>query len=162
MSTFVSDEGVWRPANEKVGLVNKSDKVIINNGKEVQPGDPFVYEGPDRAAVEELEKEDEKTLGKDFRTDPEYLQATRNMGFNNPDEHLSQIGYDKEKAKSKFREKAKTTMAHEPPEKKEEVLAMGGGKDTSGEGQDIVGGFGEQRVRSVNEVRKRGRPRKSK
>jgi len=54
MPTWVSKRGKWLPAKEKIGLVNKSEKVITYNGVEIQPGDPFVYDGPDREALKSL------------------------------------------------------------------------------------------------------------
>ena len=60
MSSWTSFEGVWYPAKEKVGLINHSDVAIKNpiSGEEIGPGEPWIYEGPDRAALLELYEAD--------------------------------------------------------------------------------------------------------
>ena len=52
--------------------------------------------------------------------------------------------------------------AHKDPEKKEEIVSLGGGRDTSGnKDNDIVGGFGDEKVRPMSEIKKkRGRQKK--
>jgi hypothetical protein len=152
MPTYVSNRGVWHPAKEKVGLVNKSDKPIEYNGKTIQPGEPFVYEGPDREAIKELHLAGRTTFGQDFKTDPEFLQMVRNRGFQSVEEYLSMIGYDEEKAEKEFEERAAVVQAHEVPKRHAEIKMLGGGKDTSGNRQDLHGGFGEERLRTPAEV----------
>ena len=49
--TFVSKDGIWHPAKEKIGLVNRSGKTKTIDGKRIKPGDPYIYEGADRAAL---------------------------------------------------------------------------------------------------------------
>ena len=41
MSRYVSKEGVWFPAKEKVALVNRSGKPKKIGGKVIQPGEPY-------------------------------------------------------------------------------------------------------------------------
>jgi len=167
MPNYVSDGGVHYPAKEKVGLTNTSDKPYDNNGEEVAPGDPFIYEGPDRAAVKELAEasgliadpnkkiEDlQVTFGTDFRKDPDFLQMTRTMGFNTPEKYLKSIGYDNEAEKKKFEERAAVIQKHELPKRHKEALILGGGKDGSiGGKQHVIGGWGNKRERSISELK---------
>ena len=146
MPTFVSNKGLWSPAKEEVGLINKSDKVIEYDGKKIQPGQPFVYSGPDREALKMLNIAGAATLGTDFRHDPEFRQAVRNQGFESIEEYLKHIGYDEEADTKKFKEKTAKVKAHEIPERVKKIDAMGGGKDFSGnKDNDIVGGFGDEK-----------------
>ena len=75
MPRFISKEGVWHPAKERVALKNLSGKTKKVDGEDVQPGDDYIYEGADRAALFELYKLKVETLGEDFRKNPEFLQA---------------------------------------------------------------------------------------
>lgn len=136
MPTFISVQGEMRPAKETVGLTNHSDKTITVNGKEVGPGMPYVYEGPDRAALFMLweqsgKPEDAKQcmtyLGSSFRTDPEFIARVRQMGFSNIDEYLKAIGYDEVADKKRCEEKAMTVKSHEVVKRAKEIEVYGGG-----------------------------------
>ena len=61
----VLDVLLWHPAKEHVVLPH-----LAGTKNEV-------YDGPDRAALLELFKQKVETLGQDFRTNPEFLQAIR-------------------------------------------------------------------------------------
>jgi len=153
MPTYVSDKGVWSPAKEVIGLTNVSEKSFKYKGKTIKPGQPFVYEGADRAALQELHAQKVETLGSDFRHDPEFRQAVRNQGFENVEEYLKYMDYDEKADSEKFKKMATKVTAHEMPEVVKEIKQMGGGKDFSGNrGNDVIGGFGEQRERSSTEV----------
>ena len=146
MPSFISDGGLWSPAKETIGLINKSDKVIKYQGKEINPGEPFIYVGPDREALKMLHEAGAATLGTDFRHDPEFLQAVRNQQFDDIEQYLKHIGYDEEAEKKKFKERTATVKAHEVPTKVEQIKAMGGGKDFSGnKDNDVGGGFGDEK-----------------
>ena len=166
MPNYISHKGVLHPAKEKVALTNTSDKPFEYNGEMVAPGDPFIYEGPDRASINELVKvngldinpekkieELQVTFGTDFRHDPEFLQAIRNMQFNTVEDYLKWIGYDEEAEDKKFKEKASVVRKHELPKRKKENLFVGGGKDFSGSKQDVIGGFGDQKERKPAEIK---------
>ena len=154
MAKFISDGGQWSPGKEHIGLTNLSDKPIKYDGKTYEPGEPFIYIGPDREAVKMLNEAGEEKLGHYFKNDPEFLQAVRNIGFQNADEYLAQIGYDEEKAKEEFNKKASVVNKHELPKKAKEIIIMGGGKDTSGsKDNDVIGGFGEVKVRKPSDVK---------
>lgn len=170
MATWVSDEiGKWHPAKEIAGLVNISNKPIeitqtSSDGKKfkvtVQPGAPYTYEGPDRAAMfqwwEENGRPDAKTMkklegditmGEDFRTNTEFMEQYakfRNMfGFNSVEEYLKYLGYDAEKAHARFEEKASIVAKHDLPERVPEIKKLGGGQDYATGRHNVYGGFGE-------------------
>ena len=168
MPEFVSNSGEWTPKKERIALKNKSDEVIVNphanDGKPVEPGQEFIYEGPDREAVkmiEETEGKGAKKIGRKFTRDAEFIKAVKTMGFNTVPEYLKFIDYDEAVAEAKFKE-VKDAKSHEPEVKKEEPLITGAGIDQTGnESADVIGGFGDERLRPASEVRKgRGRPRK--
>ena len=147
MPNYVSKGGVWYPAKEKVGLTNLSGKTKEVDGKKVKHGDPYVYEGPDRAALFELYQIDQSgkttTLGQDFKTDPEFINRVRQLGFKDVDEYLKSVGYDPEQVEVEFKKKARVVNKHELPERVKEIETLGGGKDFSGQGKDVRGGFGQ-------------------
>ena len=137
MPNFVSKDGVWYPANEKVGLTDHKG----TDGR--KKGDPYVYEGPDRAALFELFKAGVETFGGDFRHDAELLNRVRSLGFDSVDQYAQAVGYDPKKAEKEFKEKASKVTKHELPKKVEAIQKLGGGTDTSGQGNIRYGGFGQ-------------------
>lgn len=145
MPNFISDNGKWYPAKEKVGLENKSDASFEYDGKTIEPGEPFVYEGPDREALKELELQGLEFLGKDFRNDPEFLQGIRNMGFQDVEDYLSVVGYNEDKAKKDFKEKASKVKSHEIKERVQAIKVLAGGQAPNKE-EAVVGGFGAEKL----------------
>lgn len=148
MPTYHSKMGVWHPSKERVALKNYSDKTIKNpstdekfKDEEVKPGEDFIYSGPDRAALFELWKDKVANLGTDFRTDPEFLQAVRNMGYQNYKKYLKDIGFDEKKAQEDFDERAEKVNLHELPKKVNAINTLAGGMDTAGGGNDMRGDF---------------------
>jgi hypothetical protein len=140
--------GVWHPAKERVALKNYSDKTIKNpstdekyKDEEVKPGEDFIYSGPDRAALYELWKDKVETLGTDFRKDPEFLQAVRNMGYSTYTKYLKDIGYDEKAANEQFEKEAEIVNMHELPKRVKAIDMLAGGKDTAGGGNDVFGAF---------------------
>ena len=158
MPQYTSCKGTWHPAKEQIGLVNKSESEIEHNGKKIKPGEHFIYEGPDREAIKELFIAKQETFGSDFRRDTEFLQSVRNMGFEAGEKgveaYLKFIGYDEEADDKKFKEEASVINRHTLPQRHKEILAMGGGNDTSGAKQDVIGGFGDERERKTVELKK--------
>ena len=141
MPTYVSKNGVFHPAKEHAVLPHLS-------------GTPNeVYDGPDRAAMHELAlahgvdtngKPKELTFGIDFRNDPDMINRARSLGFKNVDEYARAMGYNKtkeEEAKINA-EKDNIVNKYEPPKRSEEHKMLGGGTDTSGQGNDTYGGLG--------------------
>lgn len=157
MSNFVSDKGIWHPAKERVALVNRGTKPIENMTKKgmetVQPGEDFIYEGPNRMAVKMIHENGGEYLGHDFRNDPDFRQSIRNQGFETIEDYLKNLGYDEVADKKKFEERAAVLKKSEIAKKAEEIRIMGGGKDYSGnKDNDVIGGFGDERLRSPKEL----------
>lgn len=143
MPRYFSDRGEWHPVKEKVGLVHRGTEAIEVDGKVVNPGEPYIYEGPDRAALFELWKAGVEKFGENFKNNPEFLQSMRNQGYDSVPKFLKAMGYDEKKATEDFTEKASVINKHELPAKVKMVETLGGGQDFSGQGKDIPGGFGE-------------------
>ena len=141
MPRYISKDGVWFPAKEKVGLDNKSGKEIEVNGVKVGAGEPFIYEGPDRAAVVELHKTGEETMGQHFENDPDLVDRVRQRGMKDMKEYKKRVGYDPDKAEKEFQEKASVVHKHELPKRAKAIEIMGGGR---GGGKYSKGGFGDQ------------------
>lgn len=140
--------GVWYPSKEKVALKNHSDKSIKNpstdeklKDEEVKPGEDFIYSGPDRAALYELWAAKVSNFGTDFRQDPEFLQAVRNMGYTTYKKYLKDIGFDEKKMEQEFSERAEKVTVHELPKKVNAINMLAGGRDTAGGGNDVRGDF---------------------
>lgn len=158
MPNWISLRGKWFPCKEKVALKNLSKDPFKYKNEVIQPGDPFIYEGPDREAIKHLVLEGLETLGTDFRRDPEFLQMVRTMGFTAGEQgvgdYLTFIGYDEEADEKRFKDQASVVKKHDLPERHREILTMGGGRDTTGnKSADIIGGFGEEKVRPAAELR---------
>ena len=148
MPSYVSNKGKWYPQKEKVALKNLSDKTIENpsteeklKGEKIEPGEDFIYSGPDRAALYELWQAKVENFGEDFRTNPEFLQAVRNMGYTSYKQYLKDIGFNEEKIDKEFEEKAEKINKHELPKRVAALDTLAGGRDTSGGGQDVKGDF---------------------
>ena len=138
MPKYISKDGVWHPAKEKVPLVDHKG----TDGR--KKGDPYIYEGPDRAALLELFRAGEDHFGRDFHHDADLLRRIRELGYKNINDYAKAVGWDKEKVEKDFNEKAAKVNVHDLPKKVKAIQQMGGGKDLSGGGQDRLGGFGTQ------------------
>lgn len=156
MPSYISKGGIWYPKNERVGLKNNSKETIKNpstsekfKGEEIKPGEDYIYEGPDRAALFEFWKEKVEFFGTDFRKEPEFLQACRNMGYNSYKTYLKDIGFDEKRLEEEFAKKVNEVNKHELPDKVEALNALAGGRDTSGGGNDMKGAFGTPPILDV-------------
>lgn len=136
---YVSDGGVFSPAKEKVALVNygkpfKNEKT----GEMVNTGDPYIYEGPDRAALLELWRNDPKssTMGRSFKTDPTFIQMVKQLGHKDVEEYLNIVGYDEKEEKKKFEEEASVVNRHEMSKKVKFAQNFTGGTEGAGAGYD--------------------------
>jgi hypothetical protein len=143
MPRYISIHGEFHPEQERVALKNTSGKTKVVDGKEVKPGEDYIYQGPDRAALFELYRAGVEKFGQDFHHDSEFLHRIKQLGYKNINEYLKEVGYDAEKAKKEAEKRAAKVTMHELPEKVKAVENIGGGIDTSGGGQDMKGGFGE-------------------
>lgn len=137
MPRFVSKDGVWYPAKEKVSLVNKDT------------GEPYIYEGPDRAAEFELFLAKQETFGVNFKDDPDLIERARQRGYKSVLSFAKAMGYDSKKAQEEFDKHAAEVTKHELPPKKEAIATVGGGMDRSGQGEDFIGGFGKESLRKA-------------
>lgn len=170
MPTWTSDEkGIWHPAKESAPLKNLSDKAIKvkqtdDEGKvftrTIKPGQDYIYEGPDRAALfqwweengkpseEEMKRLDGNvTFGEDFKMNTEFLQqygiARQAHGFSSVEEYLKFLGYDEAKSKKRFEEKASVVAKHDMPARIREIKKLGGGQDYATGKLNRYGDFGE-------------------
>ena len=160
MSKFVSVLGKWIPAIEEAHMENTFGKEITSEfitaadgSHTVKEGEKFIYRGPNREAVKVLKEMGEDSLGRDFRTDPEFLQAVRNLGYNNPEEYLKSIGFEESSEKQKQEDLALILDAVKDKKKTREILEIAGGRDFTGNRENTaIGGFGPERVRSPEEL----------
>lgn len=138
MPRYNSRLGIWNPAKERVVMPHAP------KGKEI-------YEGPDRAALWEMQKaglineKGEKIgdMGMYCKTDPDLIIKAKNAGFPNVDEYLSIFGYDEKKAVEQFDKVHGLTIEHNAKQVKEALREMGGGSDTTGNKEnDYPGDFG--------------------
>ena len=158
---FRSVGGEWRPRQEQFSMINnfgrvlESDMIVGPDGShKVKEGDLFIYTGPDREAVKMLKEENLEYFGRNFKSDPEFLQAVRNMGFSSPEDYLKNIGFDEEAV---IKEQKKNSIKIEKgkiKEKAEEVAYLAGGKDTTGNKENnFIGGFGAEKLRKADEIK---------
>jgi len=149
MPSYISKVGRWHAQNERVALKNNSEDTIKNpstdekyKDEQIGPGDDYIYSGPCRAALFELWKEKVEYFGEDFRQNPEFLQACRNMGYTDYKKYLKDIGFNEKRLEEEFEKKATVVTKHELPEKCKAIENLAGGRDTAGGGLDMKGDFG--------------------
>ena len=142
MPSYISKSGKLYPAKEHVVLPHLS-------------GTPNeVYDGPDRAAEEQLAiehgvdvngKPKQAYFGIDFRHDPDLINRARSLGFKDVNDYASALGYnatpEQEAAEIAAKEKIVVNPAA-PIKRGESNIKLGGGVDTSGQGNDMYGGLG--------------------
>ena len=160
MPNYVSKMGEWHAAKEKVGLTNKSDRTFEYKGQMIQPGEPFIYEGPCREAVKAIFESGQTTLGTNFKNDPEFLKSLQAYGYSSDEEgvkkYLKMIGFNEQEHIDNFNKQASIIKNQEMPKIHDEILVMGGGKSQTGDREaDMIGGFGDQRIRKPEELRKK-------
>ena len=141
MPSYVSDGGVFTPAKEHAVLPHLS-------GTEHE-----VYDGPDRAAEFELaqahgvDAEGKPKVGHfgiNYKHDPDVINRARSLGFKDVAEYAQAMGYNgtPEQEKVEAIEKKKIVVTHKEASRKVANAKLGGGTDTSGQGNDKLGGFG--------------------
>lgn len=185
MPSWISDEkGLLHPAKEQVSLINRTNKSIkiqqtSDDGKKftitVKPGSPYIYEGPDRAAMFQWWEENGKptaeqikampegsvTMGTNFQSNQEfmdfYAKYRQAFGFQNMGEFLVYLGYDADKQKKRFEQKAQIVNVHELPDRVPEIKKLGGGDDRANPGNNRrAGGWYEGALPSDDEMLKAG------
>lgn len=137
MPNFVSKEGVWVPAREKVSIMDEN-------------GEPEIYEGPDREAVKMLKEmgtaiddEGNSVMGQHFTDNPDMYELARAKHYDTVEEYAERMGYNKDKAKKIYEENLKEIKTHKDPDKKKTTVSSPGGMDTANGKVVDKGGFGE-------------------
>ena len=124
MPTFISKGGEWYPAHEHVVLPH-----LVGTSKEV-------YDGPDRAALlmlwqESGKPEDAKRcldhLGSNFKSDPDFVNRVRQLGFDNVEKYLAFIGYDEKAEIAKAEKNMVVVKSHEVLKRAKAIENDGGG-----------------------------------
>jgi hypothetical protein len=128
MPNYNSIGGKWEPAKERVVLPNAEP------GKEV-------YEGPDRAALEQMREQGVESFGQDFMLDPDLQIRARSLGFKTVKEYLNVYGYDEKKSQEQFAKTRARVVDHKRPQPKPAVRIEGGGTNTA-PGSDIASFYG--------------------
>ena len=142
MGTWVSKNGVQVPAREKVALVNNTDKTIIVDGKSVGPGEPYIYEGPDRSATEYLKENSVEYLGRPWFEDPEVIGRIRQIHNCSIKEYMDMTGYDEKTTLAEVEKKLSEFVLHSTPVRKPGQRQRSGGADSTGSGKNYEGNFG--------------------
>lgn len=150
MPNWNSIGGKWFPAKEYA--VNPH-LTYEDHKKGVSP----VYEGPDRAALEELKQAGVEHLGKDYHLDPDLIRQSRELGYKSVDTFLREMyGVDApELVKKQEESQANRVVDHKNPPAKNPVREVGGGDDRSGKSPTQYGGFDDPKGVSGSELKKR-------
>lgn len=138
MPSYISKDGVCRPAIEKVALVDKN-------------GEPFIYDGPDRAATEYLKTTGEDHLGMPFWEDPEIIDRAHERR-KTVEEFCKTSIHTKEKREKEYAEKVKEKVLHKLPTRKPmQKASQSGGMNTAGGGH-LEGGFTASNGSAIQEA----------
>jgi hypothetical protein len=140
MPTWISKNGEWYPAKEHAVLPH-----LAGTSKEI-------YDGPDRAALVQLWQESGKPedakkcldhLGSSFKSDPDFINRVRQLGFDSVDKYLVFIGFDEKKANEIAEANLVRVKSHEIPKRAKAVESDSGGIEF-GTGKVLVeGGIGD-------------------
>jgi hypothetical protein len=130
MPSWISNLGIWKPANEYA--VNPN----AERGKEV-------YSGVDRAATEQLIQDKVDHLGQSYKMNPDLIRMARELNFKDVDEYLLTMhGVDVNKLSKDAEEKIKNIVVdHKDPARKPASTFRSGGDDESMSGKGRKGGF---------------------
>lgn len=128
MPRYVSKMGDWKPAKEKVAIVNSK-------------GEPEVYEGPDRAALEEIKAGNVES--KPFWLDTEWVNRVRQLHNMSMKEYMDSVGFDEKTSNEEFEKKMKEVNLHKDPVRKSATRFASGGKNTAGNSGHLEGDFGD-------------------
>lgn len=124
MPTWISKGGEWFPAKEHAVLPH-----LAGTAKEI-------YDGPDRAALLALWQESGKPedakrclthLGQNFKSDPDFVNRVRQLGFESVDKYLAFIGYDEKAANAEAERNLVTVKSHEVLKRAKAIEVDGGG-----------------------------------
>lgn len=172
MPSYVSIGGKLYPQREKCVVEYPFDDPLpkkdlnpcfkmMDEKEFVEKGDTLYYDGPDREASYFIKKQGKSYLGSDYRIDQNFLQKVRSQNFNSVKDFLEYYGIDEVKEKEIQEEKAMIVQKHQLPDREEELFIAGGGTVVSGDTPVISGGFGQEKVRTRDEVvNKKGQSKK--
>ncbi len=126
MPSYVSNNGVWEPAIEKVAITDKN-------------GEPAVYHGKDRAALEAIKNGD--VTSQPFWKDTEFINRVRQVHNMSMKEYMDANGFDEKTSKEDFEKKLAVVNLHKPLPRKPAKRQRSGGANTAGPGS-LEGDFG--------------------
>ncbi len=129
MPSYVSKDGICKPAKEKVALYDEK-------------GEPYIYEGPDRAATQVLKDQGVDHLGMPFYEDNQVIQAAHDKKMT-VEQFTRQNEHTKEKREKDYKERASKLVTHRPLPRKPAKRQQGGGRNTAGTSGHVDGGFGD-------------------
>jgi hypothetical protein len=129
MPSYISKNGEWVPANEKVAITLKD-------------GTPSIYSGPDRAAMDYLKEQGVDKLGVHFTKDTEFVNRVRQVHNMSMKEYMDANGYDEKVSIDTFNKNFEKPVLHLKPEKKPMKRQPSGGSNTAG-GGSLEGNFGD-------------------
>ena len=128
MSTYVSKNGEWKPAKEKVAIVNAK-------------GEPEVYEGPDRAALADIKAGNIES--KPFWKDTEWINRVRQLHNMSMEEYMVSVGFDEKTSLEEFEKKMKEVNLHKDLPRRPATRFKSGGANTAGSSGHLEGDFGD-------------------
>lgn len=120
MPNYVSKDGVWEPKDEKVALTDKN-------------GEPYIYEGKDRGALEYLKEQGVEQLGINFREDPDVIMHARQLNMT-VDEFCKTSFYTDKMRKEIYEKNKSEVVLHKPVVRKPASKQRSGGANTAGSG----------------------------
>lgn len=128
MPTYVSKNGAWEPALEKVAVKDKN-------------GEPAIYSGKDRAALEEIEAGN--ITSQPFWKDTEFINRVRQVHNMSMDEYMKANGFDEKTSNEEFQKKMSVVNLHnDTPRKPSNRFRSGGANTAPGGGGSLEGDFG--------------------
>ena len=129
MPSYISNNGVWEPAMEKVALVDKK-------------GEPVIYEGKDRAALEAIANGD--ITSQHFSKDTEFINRVRQVHNMSMKEYMDANGFDEKTSKIEFEKKMSVVNLHKAGVRNPAKRQRSGGANTApGGGGSLDGSFGD-------------------
>lgn len=129
MPSYVSKNGVWEPAIEMVSIINAK-------------GEPDVYKGKDRAALEAIANGD--ITSQPFWKDTEFINRVRQVHNMSMEEYMKANGFDEKTSNAEFEKKLSQVVMHKPLARKPAKKQRSGGANTApGGGGSIDGDFGD-------------------
>ena len=127
MPSYISKDGLWKPAKEKAAITNSK-------------GEPEIYEGDDRAALAEIAAGNVES--KPFWKDTEWTARIRQLHNMSMEEYMKSVGFDETTSNEVFEKKIKEVNLHKDAPRKPATKFPSGGKNTAG-GGSLDGDFGD-------------------